>query len=168
MDIKELLDEDAFDPEKLFNEKEYSTLIIKRDGFSKKENSSADLIEGLLDKERTREECEEIFLKLKENNAQEMLVNAIRSAGRAEEKAILAAACWESGLDFSAHYLFFVELATSDHFRLAMEAITVVENCEGTIDEATLKQALNMAEKSSSKNQSLTEDLIAIIRDRIK
>ena len=49
-----------------------------------------------------------------------------------------------------------------------MEAITVVENCEGTIDEATLKQALNMAEKSSSKNQSLTEDLIAIIRDRIK
>ena len=54
MDIKELLDEDAFDPEKLFNEKEYSTLIIKRDGFSKKENSSADLIEGLLDKERPK------------------------------------------------------------------------------------------------------------------
>ena len=53
--IKELLDEDAFDPKKLFNEEEYSTLIIAREGFSKKENNAADLIESLLEKEITRQ-----------------------------------------------------------------------------------------------------------------
>jgi hypothetical protein len=63
--IKELLDEDAFDPKKLFDEEEYSTLIIAREGFSKKDNTAADLLEGLLEKGITRQESEAIFLKLK-------------------------------------------------------------------------------------------------------
>ena len=66
--IKELLDEDAFDPKKLFDEEEYSTLIIAREGFSKKDNTAADLLEGLLEKGITRQESEAIFLKLKESN----------------------------------------------------------------------------------------------------
>lgn len=33
--IEELLDDDALDPKKLFNEEEYSTLIIGREGFNK-------------------------------------------------------------------------------------------------------------------------------------
>ena len=65
--IKELLDEDAFDPKKLFDEEEYSTLIIAREGFSKKDNTAADLLEGLLEKGITRQEREAIFLKLKES-----------------------------------------------------------------------------------------------------
>ena len=104
--IKELLDEDAFDPKKLFNEEEYSTLIIAREGFSKKENNDADLIESLLEKEITRQESEAIFLKLKESNSVDVMVNAIKKAGRVDEKIILAAAGWESCLDFTNHFLF--------------------------------------------------------------
>src|SRR4051812_45692353 len=107
--VKELLDDDAFDPKKLFNEEEYSTLIIKRDGFNKKENNAADLLEGLLEKEITRQESEAIFLKLKENNSVDLMVDAIKKAQRTEEKTILTAACWETGLDFSDHFLFFTE-----------------------------------------------------------
>jgi hypothetical protein len=166
MDIKELLDEDAFDPKKLFNEKEYSTLIINRDGFSKKENISADLIETLLDKATTRTEAEDIFAKLKENNAKELLVNAIRKAGRKSEKSIIAAACWESGLDFSDNFLFFVELATDEDFQLAMEALTVVQECEGEISGETLKAAEKIAETASRKNESLMNDLLSNIRSR--
>ncbi|NBQ47563.1 MAG: hypothetical protein EBU33_03805 [Sphingobacteriia bacterium] len=69
MDIKELLEEDAFDPQKLFNEEEYSTLILDREGFTKKENQVADLVMQLLDKEVTREEAEAVFSRLKELNA---------------------------------------------------------------------------------------------------
>ena len=94
--IKELLDEDAFDPKKLFDEEEYSTLIIAREGFSKKDNTAADLLEGLLEKGITRQESEAIFLKLKENNSVELMVDAIKKAQRIEEKTILTAACWES------------------------------------------------------------------------
>ncbi len=167
MDIKELLDDDAFDPKKLFNEEEYSTLIIKREGFSKKENNTADLLEGLLDKEITRIESEAIFLKLKEMKANAMLVEAIKKADRTHEKALLAAACWESGLDFTNDFLFFTQLACSDDFQLAIEAQTVVENCEGMIDEHTLSKALEIAEASKSKNKELVNDLIENIKQRV-
>lgn len=165
--VKELLDEDAFDPKKLFNEEEYSTLIIKRDGFNKKENNAADLLEGLLEKEITRAESEEIFLKLKESNSVEIMVDAIKKAQRVEEKTILAAACWESCLDFTNHFLFFAELACNDNLLLSLEGLTVVENCEGTIDESTLTKALEIAQNSKSKNKELVEALIANIKSRI-
>lgn len=165
--LKELLDEDAFDPKKLFNEEEYSTLIIKREGFSKKENDSADLIESLLEKEITRQESEAIFSKLKENNSVELLVDSIKKAQRVEEKTALTAACWETGLDFTNHFLFFVEIACNDNFLLAMEGLTVVENIESTLDETTLTKALEMAQNTKSKNKELTEDLISNIKSRI-
>ncbi|MDO8999099.1 MAG: hypothetical protein Q7W45_04990 [Bacteroidota bacterium] len=165
--VNELLDEDAFDPKKLFNEEEYSTLIIARDGFSKKENNAADLLEGLLEKGVTRQESEEIFLKLKESNSVELMINAIKKAERIEEKIILTAACWEACLDFTKHFLFFVELSCNDNFLLAMEGLTVVENIEGTIDEITLTKALEIAQNTKSKNKELVSDLIENIKQRV-
>ena len=110
MGVEELLDEEAFDPKKLFNEEEYSTLIIGREGLSKKENTTADLLEALLEPNITRQESEEIFSKLKDANAQKMMVDAIQAAEKVNEKTILAAACWESGLDFSAYFIYFVKI----------------------------------------------------------
>lgn len=165
--IKELLDEDAFDPKKLFNEEEYSTLIIAREGFSKKENNAADLLEGLLEKEITRQESEAIFLKLKESNSVDLMVDAIKKAGRVEEKTILAAACWESCLDFSKHFLFFTELACNDNLLLALEGLTVVENTEGTIDGDTLTKALIMAQNTKSKNKEMVNGIITNIKLRV-
>jgi hypothetical protein len=165
--IKELLDEDAFDPKKLFDEEEYSTLIIAREGFSKKDNTAADLLEGLLEKGITRQESEAIFLKLKESNSVELMVDAIKKAERVDEKTILAAACWESCLDFTKHFLFFTEIACSDNLLLALEGLTVVENTEGTIDEDTLTKALVIAQGSKSKNKELVKDLITNIKLRV-
>ena len=165
--INELLDEDAFDPKKLFNEQEYSTLIIDRGGFNKKQNNEADLLEALLEPNVTRTESEEIFSKLKETNAQPLMVNGIKSAQRIEEKTILTAACWECGLDFSKDFLFFVELACDDDFKLAMEALTVVENCDGVIDEPTLTKALEITQQAKSKNTELISALMDVIKQRI-
>lgn len=164
MDVKELLDEDAFDPKKLFDEKNYSTLIINRDGFSKKENNTADLLEHLLEPGITRSETEEIFLQLKEAKAADMLVSAIKKAERPGERALLTCACWETGLDFTGHLLFFVELACSDDFKLAMEALTVVENCEGKVNDEVLAEALNIVGQSKTKH----EELLNILKNNIK
>jgi hypothetical protein len=165
--VEELLDDDAFDPKKLFNEEEYSTLLIKRDGFSKSQNSSADLLEALLEPNVTRAECEVIFSKLKDANANDLMLDAITCAERIEEKTLLTAACWESGLDFTNHFLFFVELACHDDFKLAMEALTVVENVEGMIDENTLTKALEFAQNAKSKNEALISELIKVIKERV-
>lgn len=167
--VNELLDDDAFDPKKLFDEKEYSTLIIDREGFNKKQNDSADLLEGLLDPKITRPESEAIFSRLKELNAQKLMVNGIKTANRVEEKTILTAACWETGLDFSADLLFFVELACHPDFKLAMEALTVVENLEpeSPLSHEVLTTALNVVATSKSANKELMNDLVETIKSRI-
>ncbi len=164
---KGLLDDDAFDPEKLFDDKQYSTLIIKRDGFNKKQNNVADLIEALLDQRLKRSDAEEIFTQLKEAKAQQMLVNAIEEAEHTDDKQILVAACWECGLDFSDHLLFFTRLACSADFAVAMEALTVVENMEEVISTETLTAALNLIASSHSPNTELVRDLTENIKTRI-
>lgn len=163
--VNELLDDDALDPKKLFDEKQYNTLIINREGFNKKQNEAADLLEDLLDPSLTRAQSEEIFVQLKEMKAQKMLVDAIRTAGRAAEKAVLTAACWESGLDFSEDFLFFVELACHPDFKLAMEALTVVENCE-TVEPGLLTTASELIEDLKSPNTMLVADLKENIHSR--
>lgn len=168
MDVKELLDDDTFDPKKLFDEKKYNTLIINREGFSKKDNDVADLIQSLLEKNISRTESEEIFLTLKEKNAQDILVNAIKQSNNLLEKTKLVSACWESCLDFSNHFLFFVDLACNNDFALSMEALTVVENCEEPIiNQEVLTQALVIVKNSNSPNTALIEDLKNNITARI-
>jgi len=166
--VNDLLDDDALDPKKLFNEKEYNTLMIDRDGFNKKQNNTADLLENLLDPNITRIESEDIFSKLKEMKSQNLLVDAIEIAERVEEKIILTSACWECGLDFSSNILFFAKLACSENFKLAMEALTVVEyNDEPVIDEVVLKSALEIAQQSKSPNTALIDALVKNINARL-
>jgi hypothetical protein len=167
MDVKELLDDDAFDPEKLFDDKKYRTLIIDREGFNRKENNVADLLEGLLDKDVSRYESEEIFKRLKELKAQDMMIDAIKTAERVSEKAVLTAACWETGLDFSAHFLFFVELALSADFNLGMEALTVIEYAEGGIAESEVNKAIELTENSTTADSTLKRDLLTELRSRL-
>ena len=167
MGAEELLDEDAFDPEKLFNEEEYSTLIIGREGFSKKENSTADLIEALLEKDISRQESEAVFSKLKETNSQKVMMDALHTAQRTSERTKIAAACWECGLDFTPYFLDFVKLATHDDFQLALEALSVIESSEGVLNEQVLTQALEIAQSAKSKNPDLVNDLIENIKLRI-
>ncbi|PBQ34409.1 hypothetical protein CNR22_22395 [Sphingobacteriaceae bacterium] len=167
MGVDELLDEDAFDPEKLFNEEEYSTLIIGREGFNKKENSTADLLESLMEKGITRQESEAIFSKLKETNSQKVMMDALQTAQRVSEKTIIAAACWECGLDFTPYFLDFVKLATHDDFQLALESLSVVESIEGVLDEKTLTQAMEIAQSEKSPNKELVSDLVDNIKARI-
>jgi PleD family two-component response regulator len=164
MGADELIDDEALDPKKLFDESEYSTLIIGRDGYTKKQNATADLIEHLIEDELTREEEEEIFKKLKDSKAQAILISAIKSTEDKKRKAKLVAAVWESGVEINNDLLFFVRLACDDDFELAMEALTVVENIESKIDLKVLEAALLIAQESKSKNKELVEDLITGIK----
>lgn len=166
MNIDELLDDETLDPKKYFDEKEYSTLIVNREGFSKQQNDTADLIETLLEKDLVRTEQEDIFSRLKKLNAQNLLISSIKEVKRDSQKAKLCSACWESGLDFTNHFVFFVELSCSDDFSLAMEALTVVENIEGQIPENILVKGLEIAQNTSSQNKVLIDNLINNIKQR--
>lgn len=73
-------------PEKLFDENEYSTLVLGSDNTLKKDTDSIQAIEVLINKTSTREEKDEALIQLKENKAQGVLVNAIEQVkkGRAQ------------------------------------------------------------------------------------
>ena len=65
------------DPEKLFDEKEYATLIIGNEDGSKKDILNADLITVLISEKTSREEKDEALVLLKTNQAKDMLLKAI-------------------------------------------------------------------------------------------
>ena len=159
MSADELLDEDAFNPKKLFNEEEYSTLIINREGFSKQENNLADLVESLLESKNTRAEDEAIFTRLKELNAQDTLVKAIAATSHPDFKIKLLAACWECGLEFAAHFMFFIPMVCDANFQIAMEALTVIEHEEGAIAKEAVQEALSYTQKHPSPHVALQEGL---------
>lgn len=162
------LEPEPIDQAKLFNEEEYSTLIVNREGFNKKQNDTADLIESLFEKKSTRQEFEQIVDSLKKANAQKMMVEAIEGTSNIKEQTILAQAAWESGLDFSAHFLFFVSLACSPDPMLSLEALSVIESTETKIDSDVVMKAISIASNSTNINLIIKEDLLINLQSRLE
>ena len=75
----------------------------------------------------------------------------------------MIAACWETGLDFSEHYLTFVELICSDHFNVSFEAFTVITEMDAEIDKETLLKAKVILTKLSDKNSNAKAALEMIL-----
>jgi hypothetical protein len=154
------------DPEKLFDEKEYATIIIGSEGMSKKDTSNADYVTVLVNSKSTREEKDEALKVLKENNAQSFILNAITKTKNLGQKALLISACWETGLDFSKDYLFFIDLISSKDFTVSFEAFTVIQEMEAEIDKTTLQSSLTLLKKV--KDQSVTlSDAILLIEQKL-
>lgn len=153
-------------PEKLFDENEYSTLVLGSDNTLKKDTDSIQAIEVLINKTSTREEKDEALIQLKENKAQGVLVNAIEQVKKAEHKAQLVAACWETGLDFGNYFLNFIALTTHTDYTIALEALTVLEEMEAEVDIERLQKAL--AQLQTVKNPTvIVTDAIALVEGRI-
>lgn len=145
------------DPAKLFDEKEYATLIIGSDDTSKKNIANGDLVTILVSPKTSREEKDEALIKLKENNATTILVSAIQKTKNLKQKASLLAACWETGLDFSKDYLMFVELVNSTDFLVSFEALTVILEMDAEIDSDTLKKAMAILKSNKTDNTNTAE-----------
>lgn len=145
------------DPKKLFDEKEYSTLIIGENGVSKKDTNNADFLAIIVSPDRTREDKDEALKSLKENNAQTFMLSAIAKTKKPEQKALLIAACWETGLDFSENYLTFIDAICSDNFHVSFEAFTVIQEMEAEIPKDTLEKARIILNKVTNPGVSVSD-----------
>jgi hypothetical protein len=56
----------------------------------------------------------------------------------------LVMSCWESGLDFSAHLIFFANLVVNCEYPVALEAITVIDEMLILSDELLRKKAIEI------------------------
>ena len=155
------------DPAKLFDEKEYATIIIGSEGMSKKDTNNADLVTLLVSSRSSREEKDEALKLLKENNAQAFILNAITKTKNLDQKALLIAACWETGLDFSKDYQFFIDLICHENFIVSFEAFTVIQEMEAEIDQSTLHKALDTLNKCKNGNEVTLSDAKELIKQKL-
>lgn len=169
-------EEDSIDPfmdekdaEKLFNEDRYTTMILNTEEFSKKNKEKvANLVQLLSSGER--ESKDEALKILKEHEGKELLLEALALDEFKNSKAVVTAACWECGLDFTSYFEFFLYLVLSSPFAIAMEAMTVIENMEGSIKKELLDIGIEkLTEAISRKDEKvvLYEDLKMNLEARI-
>ena len=154
------------DPTKLFDEKEYATIIIGSEGMSKKDTNNADYVTVLVSSKSSREEKDAALIFLKENNSQSFILNAIAKTKNLEQKALLIAACWETGLDFSKDYAVFIDLICHTNFLVSFEAFTVIQEMDAEIDTTTLQASLKTLKKIKNPSVSVT-DAIELIEQKL-
>jgi len=165
--MKELLDDGALDPKKFFDKDNYNTLTIAlNNGKEQYKEKDIDVLIGLLDPEITREDKEAKLAFVKDNKLHHLLIKAVVEAENDEDRAKLLSICWESGLDFMEHFLFFVEQACDADFQVALEAYTAAENIENVRDEETLTRAILMIEDCKNGQKQILEDLKSNILSR--
>ncbi len=163
---------DSFEEEnqKYFDEKQYRTIIVGKDGLKTTEDI-AEAIEALSDDKIGAEEREELLTHLKASNPKLALLNAIKATKNNAKRARLIAACWEMDVDCTDDFLFFVDLTCSEDFILSLEALTVIENIENAIPANQLEQAQKQVTakiKERPDNIDLLVDLLQIIKDRME
>lgn len=141
--------------EKFFDEENYSTLITDGKEFkSTKKVKLENLVELLTSEEREKKEA--ALQLLKTEKAKNYLLEAIDDCDNDEELAVLVAACWECGLDFSEQLTTFVQLVAEGDYFTAIEAATVIENMEGIIEESQLDKAIQLLqEEINKKNEKM-------------
>src|ERR1700741_3566110 len=138
------------DPEKFFDEENYSTLLVGDKEFkSPKKAILEDLVELLTSDDHVKKDA--ALALLKNEKAKNFLLDAIHHIDNDEHQSVLVAACWECGLDFSGPLEPFAELVIEGDYFTAIEAITVIENMESAIEEPVLDKAIKSLQEAIEK-----------------
>lgn len=72
-------------------------------------------------------EAVSLIADVKDEGMIDILIHALEQKENESIKAELIQACWESGLNYSAHLLFFTDLFLDADYREAVEAFSLIE-----------------------------------------
>jgi 4-hydroxy-L-threonine phosphate dehydrogenase PdxA len=105
---------------------------------------------------------------LKNEKSIDFLMEAIAETEHKNEKAILVAACWESGLDFKGHEEFFADLALDNDLFISLEAITVLDSIDMEISKMKeILKKLNDKNIAKHPNEPMLSDLKLTLEEKI-
>jgi hypothetical protein len=117
---------------------------------------------------QARELKDEILHTLKAGESQDLLVEVIGMKEYFKHRRILLAACWESGLDFSAYLEFFVSLLgdkKTDNLS-CIEIVTIIEEMTSPFDKKALDNSIQKL-RSISVDEPLKKELLTEITARL-
>jgi len=128
-----------------------------------------EVLELLLNQEDEQIYNESVALinDLKNEEAVPYLVDALRDPEFQPARQVLAASCWQSGLNYSKHIRTFIDLAVEDNYATAIEAFTVIEDSIGYLEPAALKKETDYLRKkittADEEKQLLLRELIRVM-----
>jgi hypothetical protein len=156
--------------EKYFDGKNYSTLIVGSDKFTTPEKLLIEeVIAALTSGDHSLKD--EALQELKDQEAQQALIDAIEDDEYKKHRQLLIAACWESGLDFSAHTDVFMELAGDKDAMTSLEAITVLEQIDHFESKEALQRTIRQIDALIVKHpahEELLKDLSARWKETVE
>ena len=174
------MEENTEDLKKYFNPEEYITKIIGVDSSEEEVAEAAEPITeekinnliALLADNPDYKIKEQALLTLKKEKGEELLLVAIASDKAKVKRHRLVAACWESEINMSKYFPFFVLLALDTDYLVSLEAITVISTMEGPFDKKHLEDALvkvkNAKQTIATERVVLLNDLIVTLEDLIR
>lgn len=99
---------------------------------------------GLLVDPGQKDQKADALAVLRNANAQQFLVDLISMKKHEKCRKELIMACWESGMDFSSHLIFFCHLVQNCGYPEAIEAITVIDEMHDLKDIQKVNQAVSI------------------------
>jgi len=100
---------------------------------------------------------------IRKANAQQFLVDLISMPAQHKHQRELVMACWETGLDFSNHLIFFSNLVVNCGYPVALEAITVIDEMRILSDALIVKKSTEILSSSS-----LSPDKQALVSETLE
>lgn len=163
-------EENENDAARFFDEENYSTIIVSSE--ENKEKSKAGIKDFITLLESEDPEHKVMALELiKKEKAFDFLLDSIVNSNSKQKKAMLIAACWESGLDFSDYFEFFLPYALDKDPFISLEALTVLESIAHVKQKETWQTGIdrmNEGIKAGHDNAGIMEDVKIYFYERIK
>ena len=158
--------EENTEEKKSFSLSDFNTIVIKGNKGDDSNKPMDALISGLASSET---KTEALKLLKSNKNGKKILLDAIEKKLNSEsERALIVAACWESGIDFSDQLELFINLAITENLLVAIEAITVIENTEAKYLaslSSEIKNKLSEGSKTKKDRSTLLQALLAHIEN---
>ncbi|MCE9538782.1 MAG: hypothetical protein K8R85_06145 [Bacteroidetes bacterium] len=159
--------ENTEDLQKYFDSKEYSTSIIGKEGEEEPvtidESKISNLI-SLLTDPANKELKEGTLLTLKKEKGGNLLLLAIASPKAENVRHKLVAACWESEINYSHYFSFFILLALDNDYLVSLEAITVISTMEGPFNNDDVRKAIK---KVKAAKETITTEKVVLLNDLV-
>jgi hypothetical protein len=89
------------------------------------------------------------------------IIKAIENNKYKSIQKILLVSCWHSGLNYTEHLNFFVDLFVSGNFEIAFEAFTIIENMEGGVNQEIIEPLIERLKSGVSNLTKEKADLLA-------
>jgi hypothetical protein len=108
------------------------------------------------------------FNDMKESTSCPEVMDALAGAENQATKAMLAASCWQSGLDYTEHAVTLTRVYSEGDYTTSLECFTVLETCAEMISDADRVNIISLLEKETEiqddAKKHLTGELISVMK----